>query len=94
MKINSPVSPCILFVLLMLVASFPAFPDALVSVDPRPISGEPGFIALCTWNVSASVGHWGHIHQRQNQYQAELTVKPVDGMWKITDLELIQEERL
>ena len=53
-----------------------------------------GFRATCTWNVSASVGHWGHIHQRRNQYVAELTVEPVDGVWKITGLELIEEQRL
>ena len=53
-----------------------------------------GFRATCTWNVAASVGHWGHIHQRRNQYVAELTVEPIDGVWKITGLDLIQEERL
>jgi hypothetical protein len=53
-----------------------------------------GFRANSTWNVAASVGHWGHIHQRRNQYVAELTVEPVDGVWKITSLELIEEKRL
>jgi hypothetical protein len=53
-----------------------------------------GFRARSTWNVAASVGHWGHIHQRRNQYVADLTIEPVDGVWKITGLELIQEERL
>jgi hypothetical protein len=53
-----------------------------------------GFRAVCTWNVAASVGHWGHIHQRRNQYVAELTVEPVDGVWKITGLDLIEEKRL
>jgi hypothetical protein len=53
-----------------------------------------GFRATCTWNVAASVGHWGHIHQRRNQYVAEITVEPVDGVWKITSLELIEEQRL
>ncbi len=54
----------------------------------------PGFRAISTWNVAASVGHWGHIHQRRNQYTAELTIEPVDGVWKITSLELIEEKRL
>jgi hypothetical protein len=53
-----------------------------------------GFRARSTWSVSASVGHWGHIHQRRNQYVAELAVQPVDGVWKITSLELIEETRL
>jgi hypothetical protein len=54
----------------------------------------PGFRAICTWNVAAAVGHWGHIHQRRNRYTAELTVQPIDGVWKISALELIGEERL
>jgi len=53
-----------------------------------------GFRATCTWRVAASVGHWGHIHQRRNQYTAELHVAPVDGLWKITGMELIGQEQL
>jgi hypothetical protein len=53
-----------------------------------------GFRARCRWNVAGSVGHWGHIHTRTNQYDALLTIEPVAGIWKITDLELLQEDRL
>ena len=66
----------------------------MLNVSTRNLSDGVGFVSRCTWNVSGSVGHWGHIHQRTNQYEAELTVKPVDGVWKITDLELLQEERI
>ena len=34
------------------------------------------------------------IHQRINQYVAEFHVKAIDGVWKITELELLQEERM
>jgi hypothetical protein len=64
----------------------------MLEVDAE--SEGPGFRATSTWNVAASVGHWGHIHQRRNRYVAELTVEPVDGVWKITSLELIEEKRL
>ena len=53
-----------------------------------------GFVATTTWNVSGSVGHWGHIHQRRNQYRAELSVSPVNGVWKLVGLEILLEERL
>ncbi len=66
----------------------------MLASSQEPLPGEVGFIALCTWNVSGSVGHWGHIHQRRNQYEARVVVKAVDGAWKITDLEFLQEERL
>ena len=66
----------------------------MLASSQEPLPEEVGFIALCTWNVSGSVGHWGHIHQRRNQYEARVVVKAVDGAWKITDLEFLQEERL
>jgi hypothetical protein len=41
-----------------------------------------------------TVGHWGHIHIRQNQYEANIIVEPVDGAWKITGLEVLEEKRI
>jgi len=46
------------------------------------------------WTAMGSVGHWGHVHLRQNRYDANLTVKAVDGSWKIIGLELLEEERI
>jgi hypothetical protein len=47
----------------------------------------------CEWIVEGDVGHWGHIHRRVNQYQALVKIKPVDGSWKMYDLEIIEETR-
>jgi len=66
----------------------------LEEVTPESLAGRMGFRARCTWHVAGSVGHWGHVHQRTNRYVAVLTLEPVDGAWKITDLELVQEERV
>jgi hypothetical protein len=52
------------------------------------------FRARATWNVHGSVGHWGHVHTRSNQYQAELLVRAVDKRWKLTDMNILQERRL
>jgi hypothetical protein len=46
------------------------------------------------WNVFGSVGHWGHIHQRRNGYHAVLNISEVEGVWKLTGLEILQQERL
>ena len=46
------------------------------------------------WNVFGSVGHWGHIHQRTNGYHARLEISEIDGAWKLTGLEILEEERL
>ncbi|MDH4008078.1 MAG: hypothetical protein OEU35_08450, partial [Desulfuromonadales bacterium] len=46
------------------------------------------------WTALGQVGHWGHIHTRQNRYDAIVTIKPVDEAWKIIDLELLEETRI
>jgi hypothetical protein len=66
----------------------------MLEATQEPLSGGIGFVVQCKWNVAGSVGHWGHIHQRINQYVARFVVKALDGSWKITDLELLQEERM
>ncbi len=57
-------------------------------------SADNGFVATAQWRVKGSVGHWGHLHQRVNQYSAELNIKAVDGQWKLTGLEILEEQRL
>jgi len=64
----------------------------LVEIDQ--VREGRGFRATCTWRVAASVGHWGHIHQRRNQYTAEMRIEPLDGLWKITSMKLIDQEQL
>jgi hypothetical protein len=65
----------------------------LVDLDAR--DGEDGgMLASVTWEVGGSVGHWGHLHERRNRYQAELDVRPVDGQWKLVSMEVLEEERL
>jgi len=66
----------------------------IVLTDLEMLDSEGGIAARCTWTVAAAVGHWGHIHQRRNQYVADLRIEDIDGMWRITALELIGEERL
>ena len=64
-----------------------------VAVHPRPT--QPLAMAFrTTWTALGTVGHWGHVHMRQNQYEAIITVAPVGGAWKITELELVEEKRI
>jgi len=57
--------------------------------------GDDGaFVARASWNVFGSVGHWGHIHSRSNSYEADLEISPSDGVWKLSSLEILEEERL
>ena len=66
----------------------------MVGMDREDLADGEGFRTECVWNVSGSVGHCGHLHERRNQYEAVLTVQPVEGVWKITGLELLSEKRL
>ena len=53
-----------------------------------------GFGLKAKWTAQGSVGHWGHVHTRKNYYDALVKVQVVDGDWKITGLELLEEKRL
>jgi hypothetical protein len=65
----------------------------VLEVEKSENEGE-GVSYNCKWQVSGTVGHWGHIHRRTNQYQAIIDVKPVDGVWKMYGLDMIEEVRL
>ena len=65
----------------------------LLDLDAR-MASDGAVEADVTWRVAGSVGHWGHIHKRQNQYEATLVITPVDGSWKLTSLDLVSEERI
>jgi hypothetical protein len=46
------------------------------------------------WTAMGTVGHWGHVHTRQNLYDAIVTIEAVHSNWKITDLEVLEENRI
>lgn len=62
-------------------------------VETNDTKGD-GLTYRCNWIVKGVVGHWGHKHQRVNQYDAIISIKPVDGSWKMHDLDIIEEIRL
>jgi hypothetical protein len=68
--------------------------DLAVDVDAvTPQANGKGFVAHGQWTAFGRVGHWGHLHQRVNKYKANMTVEPVDGAWKMTGLEVLEEVR-
>jgi hypothetical protein len=67
----------------------------ILDVDVSNLDGHPlGLLFHAKWTAMGSVGHWGHIHFRKNQYEANIIVEPLDGAWKITGLELLEEKRI
>lgn len=64
-----------------------------VTGSPDPLMW-PGYQFRSTWLVKGSVEHWGHLHERRNQFSALLNVEPIDGFWKITSLQVDSQETL
>ena len=46
------------------------------------------------WSVLGIVAHEAHVHRRKNQYHADYTLAPVEGLWKITGITQIAAERI
>lgn len=69
-------------------------------VDVLTVKLEPlnrknlSYLFTTTWTALGSVGHWGHVHTRQNQYEGIIKVEESEGNWKITGLELLDEKRI
>jgi len=66
----------------------------ILDAIPEHATETGGFVYRCRWTVSGSVGHWGHLHRRINQYDAVFTVEPVDGAWRISAIDLREEKRV
>lgn len=69
-------------------------PEAGETADSTPSHDERSFAVKSTWTVSGTVEHWGHIHTRTNQYQAIFYLEPVEGTWKLTGMNLLDQQRL
>ena len=54
----------------------------------------PGFEYSSTWTVAGTVEHWGHIHERQNRFEAVFTIEPRDDNWKITRMDIASQEQV
>ena len=62
--------------------------DGLQQAEPFV---ENGFQYRCKWNIVGTIEHWGHIHERTNQYDASFEVKVVDDAWKIVAMDLLDQ---
>ena len=54
----------------------------------------PTYAIRGLWTATGTVGHWGHVHTRSNRYDAIVTVKADHGDWKISGLDLLEEQRI
>jgi hypothetical protein len=68
--------------------------EEVVVESAEPSRAGKGYVFDTTWTAGGSVGHWGHVHMRINRFQANVTIEPVDGAWKITGMEVLDEVRI
>ena len=62
--------------------------NSVSRVDPD------GFTVDALWTVGGSVTHFGHTHYRRNQYRALVTVARSGDVWKIREIETLDERRV
>ena len=66
----------------------------LDAVQVGPPTRRQRFTFQCLWRITGTVNHWGHSHQRRNQYEALIAIQPIEESWKITALDVTEERRL
>lgn len=64
----------------------------------KPVPGADlasgGFKSRAEWVTVGEVSHWGHTHERTNRYEAEIELAVVGDTWRISGLDLLNEERI
>ena len=69
--------------------------EAVEVLEARDISSlDSGFLVRATWTVGGMVTHFGHRHFRQNRYDANIQIVPVEGSWKLQSIEVLEQERV
>jgi hypothetical protein len=67
----------------------------VMSAVAAPVEGSAAaFRVRAKWTIYGTVGHWGHVHQRRNLYEADLVISGASGAWKFTDFEVLDQERV
>ncbi len=74
-------------------------PVELVVESIEPLASDEsgpriGFTVLYRWQVEGRVTHWGHLHERTNEYLARFDVVGTTMGWRIGALELLEQERV
>ena len=58
------------------------------SLLPESPNDAAGFNYRSRWELLGTVEHWGHIHERNNTYDAIFRVELIDNDWKIREMQI------
>lgn len=67
---------------------------ALRDVAEAPCEDPDSFASKAEWVTIGQITHWGHTHERTNRYEALITASLAGQEWKISALDLLNEERV
>ena len=62
-----------------------------IEIDGHPV---PAFTVDAVWQVDGRVTHWGHSHDRTNEYDGRFTIAAEKDGWRIHDAEITRQERV
>lgn len=62
-----------------------------IEIDGRRVQA---FTVSARWQVDGRVTHWGHSHDRTNEYDGRFTVAAEPDGWRIHDAEITRQERV
>lgn len=66
-----------------------------VSVDSAtPFQTQLNTAFDTVWRVTGVTEHWGHVHRRTVEYRARLTLGQLEGHWKLTAFQLLDEKTI
>ncbi len=68
--------------------------ESIEPLDDDETGPRIGFVALYRWQVEGRVTHWGHMHERTNEYLARFDVVGNTEGWRIAAIELLEQERV
>ena len=64
------------------------------SIEPDPDRPEILMEVSYRWQVDGNVTHWGHVHERTNEYLAELGGRGSEEGWRIESVRILEQERI
>ena len=62
----------------------------VVAIGELPDDGRLGFLVDARWQVDGRVTHWGHSHDRTNEYRARYAVVQTDAGWRIGGSQILE----
>lgn len=68
--------------------------ESIEVLEPGEDGPRIGFTALYRWQVEGRVTHWGHMHERVNEYLARFEVAGDREGWRIGGVQLLEQERI